>query len=118
MKSEIIGNKTRLGDLCEFRYGYTSKSHKDSTGIPYLRITDINSDGTLKDEKVYVHISNNDLEKYKLRRGDILIARSGATAGKTFLFDKDEEYVFASYLIRFRPDKSKGLPKFIWSKSY
>jgi hypothetical protein len=58
----------------------------------------------LKDERVYVSISDKDIEKYKLLRGDIVIARSGATAGKSFLFDIDEEIVFASYLIRFRPN--------------
>jgi hypothetical protein len=95
---------TSLGVTCSYRYGYIANSHKEQKGIPYLRITDINKNGSLKDERVYVSISDKDIEKYKLLRGDIVIARSGATAGKSFLFDIDEEIVFASYLIRFRPN--------------
>lgn len=104
----------KLGEVCTNRYGYTAKSHKEEKGIPYLRITDINRDGTLKNEKVYVSISNKELDRYRLQKGDVVIARSGATVGKSFLFDRDEEYVFASYLIRFRPNPNEIIPKFLY----
>ncbi|MBT6647048.1 MAG: hypothetical protein HOB51_05970, partial [Thaumarchaeota archaeon] len=48
----------KLGDLGEYKYGYNGKASSDETGKPYLRITDINFDGSLKSERVYVQISN------------------------------------------------------------
>ncbi len=42
------------------------------------------------------------INKYQLKRGDILFARSGATTGKTYLIKECPEAVFASYLIRLR----------------
>lgn len=103
-----------LEDVCEpSKYGYTSKSHKEKRGIPYIRITDLNENGTtLKPGRVYVDINDDKLKKYKLKKGDILIART-ADVGKSFLFNEDETMVFASYLIRFRPKQEIIEPKFL-----
>jgi len=103
----------KLGDIGEYKYGYNGKAIADKTGKPYLRITDINHDGSLKPERVYVDISNDDFQKYRLQNGDIVIARTGATVGKSFLFNGGDNFVFASYLIRFRFDNNKILPKFL-----
>jgi type I restriction enzyme, S subunit len=92
---------------------YNGKASSDETGKPYLRITDINFDGSLKSERVYVQISNDDFQKYSLQTNDIVIARTGATVGKSFLFTENEVFAFASYLIRYRFDQSKILPKFV-----
>ena len=47
-----------------------------------------------------------------LTRGDILFARSGATAGKTFLFDEDIKACFAGYLIKAQVS-NKLLPRYL-----
>ena len=50
-----------------------------------------------------------------MKDGDILLARSGATVGKSFLYLKDYGRAgFAGYLIRARFDERKVLPKFIY----
>jgi len=41
-------------------------------------------------------------QKYKLQNGDILVARIGATTGKTFLVENPQRAIFASYLMRIR----------------
>jgi type I restriction enzyme S subunit len=86
------------------RYGYTD-SAKDKGNAVFIRITDINENGKFKDNFVYVDIEDKELNKYKLYKGDILVARSGATAGKVALFDLDFVSVFASYLIRIQPNE-------------
>lgn len=49
----------------------------------------------------YCKIDSLDIQKYLLRTGDLLFARTGATVGKSYLIYKDVPYsVFASYLIR------------------
>jgi len=116
----IIENKkkdwpfVKLKDISKSNYGYTAKAHPEKVGHPYLRITDINMDGTLKDNFVYVIMTKNNLKKYKLEKGDIVIARTGATAGKSFFYDLDKDMVFASYLVRFKPNQEKIIPKFLY----
>jgi len=106
-----------LGDVTnESRYGYTAKAKKNIEGVPYLRITDINDDGSLEENGFkYVNIEDKNFKKYRLKNGDIVIARSGATVGKNYLYEsKDLKMVFASYLIRFRLNRNIVLPKYIY----
>jgi len=93
-----------LGDLCEPpQYGYTASAKTDPVGPRFLRITDINKRSWVAWESVpYCAISSSDLTKYRLHRGDILIARM-ADPGHGVLVEDDELAVFASDLIRFRP---------------
>lgn len=77
----------------------------------YIRITDINDAGYLNgDWKTAEHID----KKYILSEGDILFARSGATAGKTFYYKRSYgKAIFAGYLIKFVFDSSKVLPQYV-----
>ena len=77
-----------------------SESYQDA-GIRFMRITDINQDGTIKDEGVYLK-SEDIPQEYLLREGDILFSRSGATVGKSCLIPSmNEPMSFAGYLVRF-----------------
>lgn len=78
-----------------------SESYVDS-GVRFLRITDINSDGSLK-EKDGVYLEESSIpDGYYLNVGDVLFSRSGGTVGKSTLIDKCEEPMsFAGYLVRF-----------------
>ena len=79
--------------------------------VRYIRITDIEDNGSLKDEKVSPSEFNS---KYLLNDGDILFARSGATVGKTYmhktLYGKS---IYAGYLIRLIPNKKLVLPEYV-----
>ncbi len=89
-----------LGQYTNSQYGYTESATQEPIGPKFLRITDI-QDGTVDWDKVpYCNISEDDLEKYLIRSGDIVIARTGATTGKSYLIADDIKAVFASYLIR------------------
>ena len=84
----------------------------------YIRITDFGEDGVLPGHE-FVTAEPVDLD-YILNADDMLFARSGATVGKTYLHeDTSEPAVFAGYCIRFRFDKSKVSPKFVywWTKT-
>lgn len=81
--------------------------------VRYIRITDIDDHGNLqsKDWKTVKKID----KKYALYRNDILFARSGATAGKAFIYKReDEDAIFAGYLIRFRFDETRVNPFFVF----
>lgn len=83
------------------------------TDVRYVRITDIDEFGNLKNDvwKTATYVD----EKYLLNDKDILFARSGATAGKTFIYDENiGKAIFAGYLIRFRIDETKANPSFVF----
>ena len=78
----------------------------------YVRITDINDLGDLNED---IKSPSEIDEKYLLREGDILFARSGATVGKTYCHrEKNGRCIYAGYLIKMRPDKSKVMPKYVF----
>ena len=80
------------------QYGYTASAIEESTGIKYLRITDLQNNSVNWNSVPFCKCDQ--VDKYKLKKGDIVIARS-ATTGKSFLLrDIPTTSVFASYLIR------------------
>ena len=91
-----------LGKLSTSQYGYTSKAIKNDTCPKMLRITDIQDNGVDWNKVPNCQIDKENLEKYSLSDGDIVIARTGATTGKSFLLNNPYNSVFASYLIRLR----------------
>ena len=83
------------------------------TEVRYIRITDIDDHGNLQSEdwKTAEKVD----EKYALDENDILLARSGATAGKAFIYKKEYgKAIFAGYMIRFRFDETRVNPLFVF----
>jgi type I restriction enzyme M protein len=106
--------KQKLGELATFEYGYTANA-TDKGEFRYLRITDIDEYGKiLEKEKKYINLPDADKEKCLLNKGDIIVARIGATAGKTALYENNEKTVFASYLIRIKLNQKEILPEYYW----
>lgn len=95
-----------------------SVSSKPFDSVRYLRITDITDWGELNDDKVSANIDNNKTQE-ELEEGDILFARTGATVGKTLVYRKDfGECLYAGYLIRYRLNKEKVLPRFMHYRTH
>ena len=108
-----------LGDLCHKpQYGYTASARSEPVGPRFLRITDINKESWVSWSRVpYCEATDDELSRYRLTKGDVLIARM-ADPGHGVLVEEDVEAVFASYLIRFRPveDRNARLLQY-WLKS-
>ena len=103
-----------IQDLAELQYGYTA-SAQDQGDARFIRITDITEGGDLSpEEQKFITLTDQSQESL-LARGDILVARTGATYGKTMLFDEDYPAVFASYLIRLRFPSDVIDPRFYWA---
>ena len=104
----------RLGEVVERpQYGYTASANQEKIGPKLLRITDIQDDTVYWPTVPFCSIERKNLEKYLLKRGDILVARIGATTGKTYLVNECPLSVFASYLIRLRTT-SDLLPEYLY----
>lgn len=103
-----------LGEISEqIDYGVTASADPDPVGPKFLRITDIQNGAVDWQTVPHCRSSDRKLKASCLRVGDIVFARTGATTGKSFLIRHcPESAVFASYLIRVRPN-SKVDPAFL-----
>jgi len=79
----------------------------------YLRITDINDDGTLNKSGL-MSVDEDDAEKYLLKPYDIVFARTGNSTGRSYFYDgSDGELVYAGFLIKFSLDSTKVNPRIL-----
>jgi type I restriction enzyme M protein len=102
-----------LGEITKPEYGFTEKA-AETGDARFIRITDIAPDGTLRTEGEKFITLNKEARGSMLAKGDILVARTGATFGKTMIFEEDYPAVFASFLIRLRFPKDRVLPRYYW----
>lgn len=108
-----------LGELCtqkpDYGIGAASEPFTEEKGR-YLRITDITEQGGLNNVAVSPTGSVDELDPEKMiRPGDLLIARSGATVGKSYLHlaGSDASW-FAGYLVRFRINQELIDPRIVF----
>lgn len=79
----------------------------------YLRITDINDDGTLNKSDLK-SVDDEKAKDYLLKPNDIVFARTGASTGRNYFYDgTDGEFVYAGFLIKFSIDEAKINPKYV-----
>lgn len=92
-------------------YGANEAAESSDPDQPrFVRITDVGENGNLR-EDTFKSLAKEIAEPYLLREGDLLMARSGATVGKSFMY-KNEWGVacFAGYLIRARLNQEVLIP--------
>ena len=91
-----------LSDVADgFEYGLNAAATTYDGEHKYIRITDI-------DDDTHTYINQNPVspsgvfeEKYRVKENDILFARTGASVGKSYLYQKnDGDLFFAGFLIR------------------
>lgn len=94
------------------QYGYTA-SARAKGNARLLRITDIQNGAVNWNTVPFCECE--DFGKYRLRNGDIVFARTGATVGKSYLINNPpENAVFASYLIRVSMDRKQCSPELLY----
>lgn len=126
MKETVLGEipehwEVRRLKFClneKLKYGANaSGDYYNPSWYRYIRITDFTADGTL-DENNKLSLSPENGKDYELKDGDILLARSGATVGKSFQFrlvDRDERCCYAGYLIKASPNEEIILSDFLYN---
>jgi type I restriction enzyme M protein len=102
-----------LGEITKPEYGFTEKAAEQGDAR-FVRITDISEDGKLRAENPKFITLTKEARESLLSGGDILVARTGATYGKTMIFEEDYPAVFASFLIRLRFPKDRVQPRYYW----
>lgn len=117
-REKEIGKSVIYSNLCLSNvtigkplYGANVKGVNKESDTRYIRITDINDNGTLNDK--FVSPESVD-DKYLLEEDDFLIARSGNTVGKTFLYNsKYGRAIFAGYLVKYKLNDELIIPKYL-----
>ena len=109
----------------EYKLGEITIEGKGSYGIAapavdydinkytYLRITDINDDGTINKDSLK-SVDDINASNYLLKPNDIVFARTGASVGRSYFYDgKDGALVYAGFLIKFSLNPDKVNPKIL-----
>jgi type I restriction enzyme S subunit len=97
-------------------YGCSDKADYGEGGHPMFRIGNVSFCAFDLSDIKRVELPEKDFRKYRLENGDFLIVRSNgnpALVGKCAVWAGDGEYVFASYLIRFRFDTKRANPRYV-----
>ena len=120
MCSPLAWEQRKLGEVAHsFEYGLNAAAKPYDGVTKYLRITDIDDDtrefsqGDLTSPDVF----DEAVQQYLLHDGDILFARTGASVGKTYLYQqKDGRAAFAGFLIRAIPNDDCD-PEFLFQST-
>ena len=85
----------------------------DSSKYMYLRITDINDDGTLNKQNL-MSVDDINACNYILQKNDIVFARTGNSTGRSYFYDgSDGVLIYAGFLIKFSIDDNKVNPRIL-----
>ena len=95
-------------------YGINASAVPFDASLPtYIRITDIGDDGRFRPAP-RVSVNGAHDPRFFLKPGDIVFARTGASVGKSYLYDpRDGPLVFAGFLIRMTPNPRRLQPQYI-----
>jgi len=108
----------RLDDLAtETKYGTSTRCSLHGGRYPVLRIPNVVSGEVTFDNLKFADVSKDDVARYSIRQGDLLIIRTNgnpAYVGRTAVVGHlSETVLYASYLIRIRVRKDRLLPDYL-----
>jgi len=109
-----------LGDVCSApQYGWTTSANRDQGRLKLLRTSDISKEAVDWSLVPCCDEEPEDSNKYLIQIGDILVSRAGSVGISYLVSDVPPPAVFASYLIRFRPQiDARFLAFFLKSPKY
>lgn len=108
----------KIGNLIKkAQYGISINMNEEGDGTPIYRMNEIHNMLCDLDIKKHAILTREEIKTFKLNDKDVLFNRTNSYewVGRTGLFRKhsSSECVFASYLVRFIPDKTKLLPEYL-----
>lgn len=102
-----------IADLVTTQYGFTATADFLKGEYQFVRITDIVGKSINWNGVPYCEMPRQEFLKYELKKGDILVSRTGANVGfSKVLFNNPPKSVFASFLVRLKV-KSKFFQNFV-----
>lgn len=111
----------RIDEIAEVSGGLALSSRRDASSLrrPYLRVANVYRDRLHLTEIKEIGLEPNELEKTRLKRGDILIVEGHGNpeeVGRSAMWDGSvDDCVHQNHLIRVRCNLSKCLPEYLTS---
>lgn len=102
--------------IVDTQYGTSEKANDDGIGLPMLRMGNITYGGGLDLTNLkYIELASCDLERYTVQRGDLLFNRTNSQelVGKMAVWQRDDHFAFAGYLVRLRVNPAIADPAFV-----
>jgi len=99
----------KLGEICDFRHGFSFKASLfKKVGAPVIRIMNIHDDRVTLENLAYFDRTDytTDLAPWRVQKGDVLIAMSGATTGKIGFVDDDIPAYINQRVGKFIPNRA------------
>ena len=106
-----------LAEIAEVRLGRqrAPKNHQGDSMRPYLRAANVTWAGLSLDDVKWMNFTDNELDTYRLKPGDILLSEASGSAGEVgkpaLWFGEIADCAFQNTLIRVRPQEHD--PKFL-----
>lgn len=112
----------KLGEVVKIQNGFAFKSTLfKNHGVPVLRITNIQSSGVVAENLIFVDTSDYtvNFESFKVFPGDVVVALSGATTGKSAKNKTNLTYLLNQRVAKFIPNENMLLNSYLyhWTKS-
>ncbi len=104
-QSSIMAGRVKctLGDILSLKNGYAFKSSDyQALGVPIIRISDIQNESVCPNNAKCIY-EHEEFDNYQIRKGDLLIAMSGATTGKFGLYKSGKKAYQNQRVGNFRP---------------
>ncbi|MFA7543196.1 MAG: restriction endonuclease subunit S [Candidatus Cloacimonadaceae bacterium] len=116
--ADFVYQRRKIADLVEsIKYGTSAKCTREPTGIPILRIPNVQSGYINPTDLKYAELNDKDKSGLKLSEGDLLLVRSNGSVdlvGRTAIVrSEDTNYGYAGYLMRLRLKKDIVYPGFL-----
>ena len=111
-------NKSTVGELiiddesCQYGLGLPAEEYTPNK-VRYLRISDLDDSGNLLDDDKK-SISAPNIQEYILKPNDLVVARTGNSTGRTYVYSEDDEKLaYAGFLIKYVFDSEKINPRYM-----
>ncbi|MFW9626229.1 MAG: restriction endonuclease subunit S [Sulfurospirillum sp.] len=97
----------KLNDIFTKSFYGTSESTNEIGKYPVLRMGNMQNGTLIINDLAYIDLEDKEFKKYQLKKGDILLNRTNSyeLVGKISLFDLDEDFISASYIVAYRPNQ-------------
>lgn len=102
--------------VVDTQYGTATKANASGRGVKVLRMNNVTYSGRIDlSELKSVELPRHSAAKFTVQRGDLLFNRTNSPelVGKTAVWNSDEEYAFAGYLVRVRLNDELALPEYV-----
>ena len=118
LKFENKIKMVKIGDLFEFKNGINKNKNSFGKGTPIINYTNVYKKNKLyfKDLSGLVEASEEELNRYSVKRGDVFFTRTSETIEEigfaSVLLEDIEKCVFSGFLLRARPITDLLLPEY------